>query len=452
MKKSKRLALLVSLAMLLGIVGWTGVAFAAPAFDTASPLPNATTGVFYSHQFEATGNGTIEYFASGLLGTDFTLTNTGLLSGTPTTAATHTFQVTATDVDGPTTQYFSLTVTDPAIFDFISPATLPTGYLNVAYSYALTFAGGTLSNVQVFEGSTLPPGLTLNSSTGVFSGAPTQTGSYTFTLQAVPTEGQPVLREFSMTVAELPAPPVITTESLPDGTAGLSYDAPLAATGTQPFQWTVSAGILPTGLNVSNHPRIAGTPTIDGSFTFTLRVTDPFGQFDEKQFTINIEPVEYTFIETIEVLNVTATTATIKGEMFEFGVGQVMRGFICGSFLPLDHNNYDREVSEVVPVTATGEFTLMLTGLSPGTTYHVRAFVAGESGYAYGQILQFTTPGDPGNGDPGNGDPEPGEPDDGLDDVPQTGDSGGFPAVIGLISSGVLGGGALILSRKKKRA
>ncbi|NLE56699.1 MAG: hypothetical protein GX617_17330 [Lentisphaerae bacterium] len=236
MKKSKRLALLVVAVMVFSMVGLATPAFAAPAFDTPATLPAATTGVFYSHQFSATGNGTIEYFASGLLGTDFTLTNTGLLSGTPTVAATHTFQVTATDADGPTTQYFSLTVNDPAIFDFTSPAALPTGYLTVPYDYTLTFAGGTLSQVQVFESSTLPPGLALDSSTGVFSGTPTHTGSYTFTLQAVPVSGQYVLREFSMTIENVPARPVITTESLPDGTVGAPYEEPLAANGTQPFQ------------------------------------------------------------------------------------------------------------------------------------------------------------------------------------------------------------------------
>jgi uncharacterized repeat protein (TIGR02543 family)/LPXTG-motif cell wall-anchored protein len=208
-------------------------------------------------------------------------------------------------------------------------------------------------------------------------------------------------------------------------------------------------------------------------------------------------PTTYTFIETIEVLNITATTATIKGEMFDFGVGQVMRGFIYGSSLPLDENNNDGEVSEVVPVGAS-EFTLELTGLSPGTDYHVRAFVAGETGYAYGQILQFTTPGDTGNGDPdtgdpGNGDPDPGDPDpgdldpgpdpepgdtgngdpgngdpdpgdldpdpepepadSGLDDVPKTGDGGGFPLWLGLMASGVLAGSLSMLRRRRpKRA
>ncbi|NLE56698.1 MAG: LPXTG cell wall anchor domain-containing protein [Lentisphaerae bacterium] len=224
----------------------------------------------------------------------------------------------------------------------------------------------------------------------------------------------------------------------------------------------MSAGIPPTGLNVSNHPRIAGTPTTDGTFTFTLRMTDPFGQFDEKEFEIYIEPAgEYTFVETIEVLNVTATTATVKGEVYEhYGPSTIRRGFLWSTDDHFDYLNgiFDDEFYELMtPAEAEGEFTHEITGLSPGTTYYVCAFISYE-GVAYGRILEFTTLQTGGGSDNGgedpDADPDPDpdpDPGDKLDDVPDTGDGGGFPAVIGLISSGVLGGGALILSRKKKR-
>lgn len=462
MNRLKRLALFVSAVVIISVFGLVSPAFAAPVFTTTSPLPDATTGALYEYQFEANGTGAVEYFASGgLLGSGFSITTGGLLSGTPTTAATHTFQITAYDNEGQTTQTFELTVNDPTSFDFTSPEVLPDGYLNVPYSYTLQFAGGTLANVQLFEGSVLPPGLTLDSTTGVISGTPTYKGGYMFTLQALDIEGSPaVLRQFSMTIEDPPDPPVITTESLPDGQVGEYYEESLAATGTEPLFWRLEADSLPGGLSLSNYPaRISGVPTTEGTFTFTLSVEDNFLVRAEKQFTITIAPeeTEYTFVETIEVLNITATTATIKGEVHEFFGSTIQRGFIYGDSLPLDIDS-PGQVAEILPIAdAIGEFTMTLTGLSPGTTYNVCAFVSYE-GTAYGRILQFTTLGAP-DPDPDpepepdpdpNPEPQPGpdpDPEPEPEELPITG--GGSVVPVGL-SMMALGGYLWMNNRKKK--
>lgn len=79
-------------------------------------LPAGTVGTAYSQQLSATGSsGTFTYaVTSGSLPAGLTLSSTGLLSGTPTTAATSTFTVTATDNSTPAftvIQSFTLTVT-----------------------------------------------------------------------------------------------------------------------------------------------------------------------------------------------------------------------------------------------------------------------------------------------------------------------------------------------------
>lgn len=61
-------------------------------------------------------------------------------------------------------------------------------------------------------------------------------------------------------------------------------------TGT-PVQWKVVAGAIPTGMAPPTYQgltggNIAGTPTVPGTYTFTLQVTDSAGQTDQESFTV----------------------------------------------------------------------------------------------------------------------------------------------------------------------
>ena len=68
--------------------------------------------------------------------------------------------------------------------------------------------------------------------------------------------------------------PVITT-SLPYGTNGVVYNQTLMAAGGQtPYSWTNISGALPPGLTLAASGVISGTPTTNGTFNFTVEVTD----------------------------------------------------------------------------------------------------------------------------------------------------------------------------------
>jgi hypothetical protein len=64
-----------------------------------------------------------------------------------------------------------------------------------------------------------------------------------------------------------------------DGRVGVAYEIGLfASLGVQPYTWAHIAGTLPPGLSVQASPgRVKGTPTMAGTFTFTVRVTDSSG-------------------------------------------------------------------------------------------------------------------------------------------------------------------------------
>jgi hypothetical protein len=92
-----------------------------------------------------------------------------------------------------------------------------------------------------------------------------------------------------------PVPPVITSPApgtLPDGTVGVPYSVTLTATsGTPPYNWSVPPGTLPPGLSLGPlSGQITGTPTTNGTYTFTVTVTDANSLTNSQTYTITIGP------------------------------------------------------------------------------------------------------------------------------------------------------------------
>jgi hypothetical protein len=70
-------------------------------------------------------------------------------------------------------------------------------------------------------------------------------------------------------------PLTIDPGPLPTATEGVAYRDNLAAVGlTNEPDWQIASGSLPAGLSLSNVGTISGTPSVSGTFTFTVSVTD----------------------------------------------------------------------------------------------------------------------------------------------------------------------------------
>lgn len=95
------------------------------------------------------------------------------------------------------------------------------------------------------------------------------------------------------TIPVSPAPLNIQTASaLPRGEVGSSYKVILTATGgISPYTWTTVPGMgsLPPGTVLSTDGMLAGTPKVDGGYTFRLRVRDSQGWSAEKTMTLYVE-------------------------------------------------------------------------------------------------------------------------------------------------------------------
>lgn len=217
----------------------------------------------------------------------------GIISGTPTVAGNSQFTVRATDVNGQTaTRSLSIHINDP--LQITTPEQLPGGIVSDSYSELIETSGGTAPIAwRVVDGS-LPPGLSLSRSVGTVSGTPTATGTYEFRIRATDAAGALATKWFTLTVTDELA---ITTESLADGTVDQPYADQLnAAGGTQPYSWSIADGQLPDGLTLDAQTgSITGTPTANGTFTFTVQVTDDEGDTATRDLSITIgdaDPVE----------------------------------------------------------------------------------------------------------------------------------------------------------------
>jgi hypothetical protein len=125
-------------------------------------------------------------------GTAFVGSILALTSITMTTGATIAGRLLARNgavtLDSNSITVCSAAATCPAIT--VGPATLPAGTVGVAYAQTVTATGGTAPpNGFAVASGTLPPGLTLNPTTGAISGTPTTAGPFTFTIGASDTSG-----------------------------------------------------------------------------------------------------------------------------------------------------------------------------------------------------------------------------------------------------------------------
>jgi hypothetical protein len=82
--------------------------------------------------------------------------------------------------------------------------------------------------------------------------------------------------------------PIITTDNLPNGTVGTTYNQTLTANGDTPITWSLESGNLPAGLDLSQNGIISGTPTTAGTFNFTVKAVNSIGS-NTKALAITIE-------------------------------------------------------------------------------------------------------------------------------------------------------------------
>lgn len=177
----------------------------------------------------------------------------------------------------------------------VTTSSLATITNTVAYSQTLAASGGTGSYTWTRTSGTLPTGLSL-ASNGVLSGTPSATGSFTFEVTATDTSSSSGAKSFTVNVAN---PVTVSTSSLPGATLNSAYSQSLAASGgTSTYTWSVTSGSLPTGLTLSSGGALSGTPTVGGTFNFTVTATDGAGRTGSKALSITVAAAPGAFAKS----------------------------------------------------------------------------------------------------------------------------------------------------------
>jgi hypothetical protein len=136
-----------------------------------------------------------------------------------------------------------------------------------------------------------------------------------------------------------------------------------------------------------------------GSFEVEMSGLTPTATYYARAYAINVfgtaygEEEEFTVqeglpqVETREVDNIGATTARGHGEVIDVGASPVYQRGVCWS-TEHDPAINDSHASNGI---GAGNYTVYMSGLSPNTTYYLKAFATNEQGTSYGSEVEFTT-------------------------------------------------------------
>jgi len=235
-------------------------------------------------------NATVTVTLDGGALPSFTADGSGVWTVTTATLAdgAHAFHVTATDGFG------NVSTASTAV-NFTVDATAP------ATPVITTPADGSVTNIArpalsgtAEDGATVTLTLngasaTLTATGGVWSYVPTtdlNPGSNTVQVTATDAVGNV---SSAASISFTYSPVTIATTSLPAGQVGAVYAGTIAIDGgATPYAFAVTSGALPDGVTLSSGGQLSGTPTVSGTFNFTVTVTEANSLTDDQTYTVTI--------------------------------------------------------------------------------------------------------------------------------------------------------------------
>ncbi|MGE7370694.1 IPT/TIG domain-containing protein [Neorhizobium sp. NPDC001467] len=207
-----------------------------------------------------------------------------------------------------------------------APGAVNTGVVVAANStnapVAPVTSGGTPDSVAVVTPTT-SGSIAAAGASFVYTPNPGFSGTDSFTFTATNAGGTSAPATITITVT---APTLVLTPApgaLPSGQVGTAYSQTFAAaSGTTPYAYAITVGAAPAGLTLDGATgALAGTPTVAGTFSFTVTATDTYGASGSAAYTLTVAeqaPIANAATATVAIgssnnviaLNITGGAAT----------------------------------------------------------------------------------------------------------------------------------------------
>lgn len=191
--------------------------------------------------------------------------------------------------------YTSMNCADGDII--ILPVQMPDVIIGAEYHYQCQAQGGLSPYEWSIVAGGLPLGIELNPLDGTIEGTAEQSGQFSGLIQVEDTLGQIKTASFEFQVEGETL--TIIEDALSVGTVGNDYLEQLQAQGgTPPYIWQIASGELPIGLIIdSSTGEVRGNPSLQGDYSFQVKVRDQNNVEDMQSFMISVNPAQL-MIET----------------------------------------------------------------------------------------------------------------------------------------------------------
>ena len=287
----------------------SAVFFNSPAMRTASvPVVTpeqltALNGTFFQYQILATQFPYLFTRVGGSIPTGLSLnTASGALSGTPFIAGTYNISVTATNLQGVSSPKIIqvLVQTQPStpkpILDVTASAS---GKVGTAFAYSIAATNAP----TYFLVTSLPAGLTANTTTGLISGSPLLDGTFAAKIYAANAGGT---SNQTLSILIAPTIPQITSATSAKAQVGESFTYRITAAN---LPKTYGAASLPAGLTVNaTTGLITGVPTIAGNASANLSASNAAGT--------GTGPLTFSIVPPVPVITSATTSNATFGTAF----------------------------------------------------------------------------------------------------------------------------------------
>jgi hypothetical protein len=296
---------------------------------------------------------------------------------------------------GYATQTVSLSGTGRGAQITLSPTSLPAATYDTRYSVTITASGGTAAYAYSVSAGSLPAGSTLDSATGVFSGTPTVTGSFTFTIKATDSNSLNGTQNYTLTVN--PATSTISISDIPtDAIYGASFTATYGYSGNGMPTESVSSstpGVCTASSSAVSFVGV-GTCTLTASATATTDYAAVTGS--AQSFTVNGPTLTVTANSATKVYGTPnpiftgmvtgaengnsftesfSTTATLSSPVGSYPIVPSVTG--------ADLSDYTQSVIDgtlsITQAASTTSVQVSSTSVTPGQSVTLTAMVAGAS-------------------------------------------------------------------------